>query len=289
MSKQSIALAYSRPPDTLGESEYEALVQALSETARGRAFLDEHARRTRSAETKILLTAIERVEAQVRPRPRDPLYDDLGNVLEELRAARARIEAGGKVPKAEQLAALLELLLRRISKMLPPPEADVRALPREARTDLPSGTAARQDPGRVHRISETSNASRRIAPPPKPAAAPAPAAERPAARWLEEPLVPPPAVNDAHPPPRASGSGIAAKIASTLRTSPRVARQARPAPGLEAEIKTLVDTEVESHAKKAPLPPTAAEAPENAPTLSAKEALAAIMALSEEERIALFS
>jgi hypothetical protein len=262
MPKQSIALAYSRPPDTLGETEYHALVQALSESARGRAFLNEHARRSRSAETKTLLTAIERIEAQVRPRPRDPLYDDLGNVLEELRTARARIEAGGKVAKADQLGALLELLLRRIGKMLPPPATDVK----------------------------------RIAPPPKPAATPT-AAPRPAARWLEEPLVPPPAVNDARPLPRPAGSGIAAKVASTLRTPPRVARQAQPpapprarpatAVEIEAEIQELVVTEVESRARK--MPSAATAAPKTARAITAKEALAAIMALSEEERIALFS
>ena len=68
MSKQTIALAYARPADALEESEYLALVEALSESARGRGFLAEHARRSRSAETNILLTAIERIEAQVRPR-----------------------------------------------------------------------------------------------------------------------------------------------------------------------------------------------------------------------------
>ena len=196
MPKQSIALAYSRPPDTLGEAEYHALVQALAESARGRAFLEEHARRSRSAETKILLTAIERIEAQVRPHPRDPVYNDLGQVLEELRTARARIESGGKVAQADQLGALLELLLRRIGKMLPPSAAQAK----------------------------------RLAPPPKgaPAAAPRPAA----ARWLEEPLVPPPAVNDVLPRPAAGG--IAAKVPATPRPAPAVARRApapaRPAP-----------------------------------------------------------
>ena len=265
MPKQSIALAYSRPPDTLGEAEYHALVQALAESARGRAFLEEHARRSRSAETKILLTAIERIEAQVRPHPRDPVYDDLGRVLEELRTARARIESGGKVAQADQLGALLELLLRRIGKMLPPSAAQAK----------------------------------RLAPPPKPAAAPRPAA----ARWLEDPLVPPPAVNDVLPRPAAGG--IAAKVPATPRPAPAVARRApaperpaptRPAPArlasaveIESEIKALVDIQVESRAKKAPPPSAAAKAPETNRAMTAKEILAAIMALSEEERIALFS
>ena len=269
MSKQSIALAYSRPSDTLGETEYHALVQALSESARGRAFLEEHARRSRSAETKILLTAIERIEAQVRPRPPDPVYNDLGQVLEELRTARARIESGGKVAQADQLGALLELLLRRITKMLPPSAAQAKRLA-----------------------------------PPKPAAAPAAAPRPAAARWLEDPLVPPPAVNDALPHPSAAG-GIAAKVPATPRPAPAVARRApapaqpastQPAPArpasavaIEDEIKVLVDAQVESRAKKAPAPVAAATAPVATRAITAKEALAAIMALSEEERIALFS
>ncbi|MEJ2623055.1 MAG: hypothetical protein P8Z80_00475 [Pseudolabrys sp.] len=263
MSKQSIALAYSRPSDTLGETEYRALVQVLSESARGRAFLEEHARRSRSAETKILLTAIERIEAQVRPRPPDPVYNDLGQVLEELRTARARIESGGKVAQADQLGALLELLLRRITKMLPPLAAQAKRLA-----------------------------------PPKPAAAPAAAPRPAAARWLEEPLVPPPAVNDALPHP--SAGGIAAKVPATPRPAPAVARRApaptQPAPArpasavaIEDEIKVLVDAQVESRAKKAPAPVAAPTALVATRAITAKEALAAIMALSEEERIALFS
>ena len=126
MSKQTIALAYTRPADALEESEYQALVEALSESARGRGFLAEHARRSRSAETNILLTAIERIEAQVRPRPAAPdaVHDELRRVLDDLRAARARIETGGKVPKAEQLAALLDILQRRLTKLLAPAAGD---------------------------------------------------------------------------------------------------------------------------------------------------------------------
>ncbi len=120
MSKQTIALAYTRPADALDEAEYQALAEALSETARGRSFLAEHARRSRSAETNILLTAIERIEAQVRPRmpAPDPLHDDLRRLLDELRTARTRVETGGAAPKVEQLAALLDLVQRRLTTLL---------------------------------------------------------------------------------------------------------------------------------------------------------------------------
>lgn len=243
MSKQTIALAYARPADALEESEYQTLVEALSETARGRGFLAEHARRSRGAETNILLTAIERIEAQVRPRPPapDPLHDDLRRVLDELRAARARIEAGGAAPKIEQLAALLDLVQRRLTTLVTP--------------------AAGQQP-----------AAR-----PAKESAPAAPARPAAARWLEEPLTPPPAVNDTTPPPRP-----AAARAETAAPSARAIE-------IEAAIHAMVAAEVQSRPTGADAPPDTA-APVAAPAVeSAEDALAAIMALSEEERIALFT
>jgi hypothetical protein len=234
MSKQTIALAYTRPADALEESEYQALVEALSESARGRSFLAEHARRSHSAETNILLTAIERIEAQVRPRPAIPdvVYDQLRRVLDDIRAARARIEAGGKVPKAEQLNALLDILQRRLGKMLMPATADAPAT----------------------------------------LAAAAPEASRPAAaRWLEEPLQPPPAVNDVSPRPVAIAADAPAVLA------------------IEAEIKAALGAEIESRMKGPSTSPAAAEPAPAAHVESAEDALAAIMALSEDERIALFT
>ena len=257
MSKQTIALAYTRPADALEESEYQALVEALSESARGRGFLAEHARRSRGAETNILLTAIERIEAQVRPRPAvpDAAYDELRRVLDDLRAARARIEAGGAAPKAEQLAALLDIMQRRLAKMLAP--------------------AASNQPG-MQPAPETA----------APAAPPRPAA----ARWLEEPLEPPPAVNDAGPPPRpAAVHGDTAPPPIPLAAGLETGAPSAPVFEIEAEIKAAVDADIESRMKRPPAPLAAAE-PVPAPAIeSADDALAAIMALSEDERIALFT
>jgi hypothetical protein len=42
---------------------YDALVTLLSANARGRAFLEEHARRARAADTRAALTALARIEA----------------------------------------------------------------------------------------------------------------------------------------------------------------------------------------------------------------------------------
>ena len=125
MSKQTIALAYTQPEDALEEAPYQALVAALSANARGRAFLAEHARRSRSAETTTLLSAIARVGAQVRPQgpPREPIRAGLRTLLAELHTARAAIEANDAPPEADELNALLDRLQTRLTDLLAPANA----------------------------------------------------------------------------------------------------------------------------------------------------------------------
>src|SRR5215207_6112544 len=50
---------------TIGEAEYDAIEAAVMETARGRWFLGEYARRNRTADTQGLLEAIGRLEQAV--------------------------------------------------------------------------------------------------------------------------------------------------------------------------------------------------------------------------------
>src|SRR5215207_7640916 len=50
---------------TIGEAEYDAIEAAVMETARGRWFLSEFARRNRTADTTVLLEAIGRLEHAV--------------------------------------------------------------------------------------------------------------------------------------------------------------------------------------------------------------------------------
>ncbi len=171
MSKQTIALAYTQPEDALEEAQYQALVAALSANARGRAFLAEHARRSRSAETTTLLSAIARVGAQVRPQgpPREPIRAGLRTLLAELHTARAAIEANDAPPEADELNALLDRLQTRLTELLAPANA-------------------RSDRG---------------SPPPIREAAVQAAPEPPsAARWLDVPPEPAPPDNDVSPPPR---------------------------------------------------------------------------------------
>jgi hypothetical protein len=59
----------------LGDSDYDTILTALMETARGQAFLQEHARRARSGDTVMLLTAIRRIEDLLSSRETEPGSD----------------------------------------------------------------------------------------------------------------------------------------------------------------------------------------------------------------------
>ena len=62
-------MSESRAVDTVSGLDYEEIEQAVMETARGRWFLTEFARRQRASDTKILLDAIRRLEDQLLAMP----------------------------------------------------------------------------------------------------------------------------------------------------------------------------------------------------------------------------
>ncbi len=77
-----------------GGADYEATYAAVTESARGRWFLEEFARRNRRADTNLVLAALARVEAVLRggPAPRLAAADlaalsDIGAALERIAAA----------------------------------------------------------------------------------------------------------------------------------------------------------------------------------------------------------
>jgi hypothetical protein len=55
-----------------GDSDYDIILAALMETARGRSFLAEYARRNRSPDTATLLSAIARIENLLTSRSLEP-------------------------------------------------------------------------------------------------------------------------------------------------------------------------------------------------------------------------
>lgn len=63
MTQDSLARDLSASGDLSDDPVYDALVAALRSNARGRAFLDEYARRARAADTGAALQALARIEA----------------------------------------------------------------------------------------------------------------------------------------------------------------------------------------------------------------------------------
>lgn len=55
-------------PEPLADSDYDTILSAVMETARGRWFLSEFAHRNRNADTKMVLTAISRIESLLKAK-----------------------------------------------------------------------------------------------------------------------------------------------------------------------------------------------------------------------------
>jgi hypothetical protein len=118
MPNEPLALAVI-PPDALDDAEYQALCDTLAESARGRGFLAEYARRNRHADTEQLLASIARIEARLRADASavQRLRDDLRVLLIAIRLARPEIDAAAPAVKVDRLAKLLDLLEHRIDAM----------------------------------------------------------------------------------------------------------------------------------------------------------------------------
>src|ERR1700742_152058 len=91
MASQAFALSPISARATLpGDEDYAAIREAFMETARGRWFLDEYARRNRNADTRMVLDAVSRIEetlvAQRQPQPPPP-EDKRPEMLAEISAA----------------------------------------------------------------------------------------------------------------------------------------------------------------------------------------------------------
>ncbi|MGP0093633.1 MAG: hypothetical protein ACLPKB_27375 [Xanthobacteraceae bacterium] len=97
MSNEPFALSPVAPPSTPpSESEYEAICATVMESARGRWFLSEFARRNRHADTRLVVDAIGRLEAAIRgdqAQPVDHLRSALSDMAEAIARAKADIAA----------------------------------------------------------------------------------------------------------------------------------------------------------------------------------------------------
>jgi hypothetical protein len=74
MTDSAKALAHqplNSEPAALADSDYDSILSAVMETARGRWFLHEYVRRNRNADTGTLLAAIDRIESMLKARDSD--------------------------------------------------------------------------------------------------------------------------------------------------------------------------------------------------------------------------
>jgi hypothetical protein len=114
MAHQQLALVENEAPSG-DEALYDALLAALSSTARGRAFLEEHARRIRAEDTAAALAALARIEAMlVKQQNAAPVITSEVTDIQEIDPDEAYVPF----------------------KFEPPPEIEVTVEPVSA-TDLP--------------------------------------------------------------------------------------------------------------------------------------------------------
>jgi hypothetical protein len=254
-------LTLASEPEAPSEAEYEAFYAALAESARGRAFLAEHARRSRSADTAVLLASVQRLEGLVGSQPASAVDDErqeLRSLLDAIRGMHAELDTAALSMQVAKLAALLDVVQQRIETIVTPP-------PRHEETPAPAPHEAPPAVAAVPNEEAVAAITAEAAPQPEPAEAPpeADADPRPTAvpevGWFE------------------SGSALAAVAAAAL-----AAEQAEKPSGTVLKAGTIP-----------PPSPFAGEDFSSAgPPVNARrkaEALAPIMALTEEERLALFT
>ena len=242
MANEPLALAI-RPPEapqeasreSSQEDEYLTLCAALSQSARGRAFLAEHTRRSRHADNEALLIAIGRIEARLQADGSavQRLRDDLRMLVTAIRLARPEIDAADPPARAVKLAKLLDLFERRIDAM-----AEARA------SELPADAAPRARIALAE--TEPSRAQLFVLP------------------MRNGPEAPPPAPASSEPPPQ-----------------PATAKAPTPATIAIPKVAVAPQAAVARAAPPAPAIVEAAAPP--------ADPLAAIMALSADERLALFT
>jgi len=80
-------------PVGVSEADYDAIEAAVMETARGRWFLAEYARRNRHADTTMLLKALDRIEASIGGKRSVEPVDQIRFDLVEMSKAIARTKA----------------------------------------------------------------------------------------------------------------------------------------------------------------------------------------------------
>src|ERR1700761_3016925 len=98
MVNQAFALSPSSARANLpSEEDYEAIREAFMETARGRWFLDEYAKRNRNSDTRMVLDAVARIEQTMAAQKQPPpvIVDRLPAALVSIRSAVEKAQEAG--------------------------------------------------------------------------------------------------------------------------------------------------------------------------------------------------
>jgi hypothetical protein len=251
MPTETTVRARLPPPDTPEEGNYRAFSEALSASERGRAFLAEYARRNRNADTELLLAAIERLQSLATVTA-TPLTAE--PIKRELLALLEDIRAAQRELEdsiASMRAAKFAELITQVERRI----ANIVTSPRPeplSRVEPPMPT--RDLPNEPTGVSERTHL----------AVVPLP----------EQPELPIPSRSVAQLPTIAlvRGETIMAEIAFV---------EPPPAPRASGAIEMLKADTANADAVEA--------VPAEAPAPSPANPFASIMALSEEERLALFT
>ena len=122
MPTETTVRAQQLQPGAPDEADYRAFCSALSESARGRAFLAEYARRNRNADTRPLLTAIERLQVSLAADPATPaealVKQKLRVLLDDITTAQNEIEASVMAIRTAKLADLIAMVEQRLVEIM---------------------------------------------------------------------------------------------------------------------------------------------------------------------------
>jgi hypothetical protein len=151
------------PPEGLNEADYDTIEAAVMETARGRWFLAEFARRSRVDETRQILDAFARLEQVVREQQASPADPSIRLLVQRLKDVSQSL--GGMVAEMrtqgldEKFCAGIEAQARAVSGLLrlnnPPP------LPR--REPPPALPETVPQPGQKPQVLRLSQEAQRVA------------------------------------------------------------------------------------------------------------------------------
>ncbi len=141
MANETLALLNQTRPDRVAEDDYRSFCAALGASARGRAFLNEYARRNRHADTEVVLEALARLERTARRQDSAPeaerIRQDLRALLDTLRSARPQVDSSPGAIKAATLAALIDFVQARIEALLTPARTGPSQVPELEQPELP--------------------------------------------------------------------------------------------------------------------------------------------------------